>query len=168
MKSKAIRRLSRLISQDFAPNTRTKILESYKVWPWNKLKGCVFNVFRVEGTWISFIVMFLQVLYLPSTTVVKTEYLEQGFLRNFFFNFALSFIGNYDPVSLQILSKKWDLIETEVSNYDKFICNIFGWDTARIGVIRAKVDLTICVCLNRTKPWLELSSINTALDLSRK
>ena len=53
-----------------------------------------------------FIVMFLQVLYLPSTTVVKTEYLEQGFLRNFFFNFALSFIGNYDPVSLQILSKK--------------------------------------------------------------
>ena len=28
--------------------------------------------------------MFLQVLYLPSTTVVKTEDLEEGFLRSFF------------------------------------------------------------------------------------
>ena len=30
-----------------------------------------------------FIGMFLQVLYLPSTTVVKTEDFEEGFLRSF-------------------------------------------------------------------------------------
>ena len=29
--------------------------------------------------------MFLQVLYLPSTTFVKTEDLEEGFLRSFSF-----------------------------------------------------------------------------------
>ena len=53
-----------------------------------------------------FIGMFLQVLYLPSTTVVKTEDLEEGFLRSFYFNFALSVIGNFDSVSLQILGRK--------------------------------------------------------------
>ena len=55
--------------------------------------------------------MFLQVLYLPSTIVVKTEDFEEEFLRSFFFNFALSITGNYDPVSPQISCRKWDLIE---------------------------------------------------------
>ena len=97
----------------------------------------------------------------------------------------------------------------QVSNYGKFICNIFSWDTVKIGIIRAKVQISvrfkmmgcsrvfstcmgivslllvkcrqglsnriknphcfvsvsfcvqqtlrICVCLNRTKPWFELS-----------
>ena len=143
-------------------------MESYKFWPWNKLKGCVFNVFRVEGTWISLLYCFCKFFIFLVPLLLKQNILKRDSWETFFFNFALSFIGNYDPVSLQILSRKWDLIETEVSNYDKFVCNIFGWDTVRIRVIRAKVDLTICVCLNRTKPWLELSSINTALDLSRK
>ena len=51
---------------------------------------------------------------------------------------------------------------TEASNYGTFICNIFGRDTVKIGIFRAKVDLRNCVCLNRTNPWLELSSINIA------
>ena len=95
---------------------------------------------------------------------------------------------------------------TEVSNYGKFICNISGWNTVKLGIIRAKVqfsmwilkiscsrissiclgivnllvvkcrqdnskksallcfctflclvELRICVCLNRTRPWLELN-----------
>ena len=46
---------------------------------------------------------------------------------------------------------------TEVSNYGKFICNTFGWNTVKIEIIRAKVDLGICVCPNRTKFWLELN-----------
>ena len=32
---------------------------------------------------------------------------------------------------------------TEVSNYDKFICNIFRRDTKKVGIIRAKVQF-IC------------------------
>ena len=32
---------------------------------------------------------------------------------------------------------------TEVSNYGKFICNIFGWDTEKIGIIRAKVQIIV-------------------------
>ena len=54
-------------------------------------------------------------------------------------------------------NETWLTKLTEVSNYGKFIFNIFGWDTVKIGIIRAKVDLRICVCLNRTKPWLELN-----------
>ena len=54
-----------------------------------------------------FIGMFLQVLYLSSTTVVKPEDLEEGWIfQKFFFNFALSVIGNFDPVSIQILRRK--------------------------------------------------------------
>ena len=45
---------------------------------------CV-KCFQSGGYMNFFIVMFLQALYLPSTTVVKTEYLEEEFLRNFFF-----------------------------------------------------------------------------------
>ena len=33
---------------------------------------------------------------------------------------------------------------TEVSNYGKFICNIFGWNTVKIGIIRAKVEVSVC------------------------
>ena len=81
-----------------------------------------------------FIVMFLQLLYLPNTTVGKTRS-WRGIFEKFFFNFALSVIGNYDPVSLQISCRKWDLKKlTEFSNDGKFICNIFSLDTIKIGI----------------------------------
>ena len=105
MKNIAIRTLYILFSWDFAPNTRAKNLKSvYKVRPWNKLKGFVFSVIRLE-VYTSFVTgIFLQVLYLPSTAVVEIEDLEDGFLRSFFF--ALSIIGNFDLVSLQISCRK--------------------------------------------------------------
>ena len=56
-----------------------------------------------------FIVMLLQVFYLPSATVVKAR--SWRVIFKVFFDFALSVIGNYDPVSLQISCRKWDLIE---------------------------------------------------------
>ena len=34
---------------------------------------------------------------------------------------------------------------TEVSNYGKFICSIFGCDTAKIEIIRAKVQYSVWV-----------------------
>ena len=34
---------------------------------------------------------------------------------------------------------------TEVSNYDKFICNIFGRDTEKIRIIRAKVQIIVWI-----------------------
>ena len=54
-----------------------------------------------------FIEKILQVLYFPSTAVVKAENLEEGFFRSPFSNFVLPDIGNFDPVSLlQISCKK--------------------------------------------------------------
>ena len=117
------------------------------------MKGFVFRlVFVFTG-------MFSQFLYLPSTTVVKTEDLEERFLRSFFFILHFQSLGTM----IQFLFKSrvgdetWLEIFAEVSNYGKFICNIFRWDSVKRGIIRAKVDLRICVCLNRTKPWLELN-----------
>ena len=131
------------------PNNRAKILESFhKVWPWNKLKGPVFSVIRYEG-YVNFLIgKVLQVLYFPSNAAVKTENLKEDFLRSFFSNFALPVIENYDPVC-----RKWKQVEvgnesrlkklTEVSNYRKFICNIFGWDIEKIGIIRAKIQIIV-------------------------
>ena len=58
-----------------------------------------------------FIGKVLKVLYFPINAVVKTENLEEGFLRSFFSNFALLVIGNYDSVSLNITCRKWEQVE---------------------------------------------------------
>lgn len=57
---------------------RTKILVPfYKVWPWNQLKGLdVFSVIRLKDEVKFSIGKILQVLYFPSTFVVKTKNLE--------------------------------------------------------------------------------------------
>ena len=34
---------------------------------------------------------------------------------------------------------------TEVSNYGKFICNIFGWNTVKIGIIRDKIQFSVWI-----------------------
>ena len=43
----------------------------------------MFSVIRLEGYMNFFIGMFLQALHLASTTAVKTEYFEEGFLQLF-------------------------------------------------------------------------------------
>ena len=76
-------------------------LESfYKIWSWNKLKGPVLSVIRLEG-YVNFLLgKVLQVLYFRNNAVVKRENLKETFLRSFFSKFALPVIGNYDTVSL--------------------------------------------------------------------
>ena len=108
-------------------------------------------------TWISSLEWFLKVLCLPSTTVVKTEDFEKGFLISFFLILHFQSLGTMAqfPLKSRVGNETWLKKLTEVCNYGKFICNIFGWYTVKIGFIRAKVDLKICVCLNRTKPLLE-------------
>ena len=34
---------------------------------------------------------------------------------------------------------------TEVSNYAKFICIIFGWDNVKVGIIRVKVQVSVWI-----------------------
>ena len=59
----------------------------------------MFSVIRYEG-YVNFLSdKVLQVLYFPSKAAVKTENLQEEFLRSFFPNFALPAIENYDPVS---------------------------------------------------------------------
>ena len=67
------------------------------------MKGPVFTAIRLEGYVNFFIGKVLQVLYFPSNAFVKTEDLEEGFLRRFFSDFELPVIGNYDSFSSNLL-----------------------------------------------------------------
>ena len=148
MKNIAIRILYKLIIKT-ALNTRAEILKSiYKVWPWNKLKEPVFSIIRLEGYVNFFIGKVSQVLCFPGNSVAKIENLVEGFLRSFFPNFAHSVIGTVTQCLFKCrVGNKTRLKKlTEVSNYGKFIWNIFGWDTVKRGVIiRAKVQFSVWI-----------------------
>ena len=53
----------------------------------------MFSVIRLKAYMNFFIVMFLQLLYLPNTTVGKTEDHEEGFLRSFFLILPFQSLG---------------------------------------------------------------------------
>ena len=56
----------------------------YKGWPWNKRKRInVLTFIRLKDEANFFIESFLEVLYFPSTIVVKTKNLDDKFLRTF-------------------------------------------------------------------------------------
>ena len=90
-----------------------------------------------------FIEMFLQVFYLPSTTVIKTRDLEGAFLRSFLKVLHLQLLVTTNQFLLKsfVGNETWLTKLTEVSNYRKFICNNFVWDIVQIWIIRAKVDM---------------------------
>ena len=132
MKNIGIRKLYKLISKDCAPYTRVEILISlYKVWPWNKLKELVFSVISLEG-WSKF--LYLKFFASPfifcclNQKILKGNFLEVSFL-------ILCF------QSLRIMTQFF-FRSTEIFNYGKFVSNIFGWDTVRIWIIRAKVKFS--------------------------
>ena len=100
-------------------------------------KGFVFDVIRLEGYMNFLIGMFLQVLYLPSTTAVNTKDLEERFLRSFFSILYFQLLGTMTKFvsKFRVRNELWLKKLTEVSNYVKFICHIFGWDIVKIGNI---------------------------------
>ena len=91
-----------------------------------------------------FIGMLLQVLYLPSTIVVKREDLEVGFLKSFFKILHFQSLETMTQLLFKSLVQNEIQLKklTEVSNYCKFVSNIFGWDTVKIEIIRAKVQFS--------------------------
>ena len=108
----------------------------------------MFSVNRVKGYMNFFNGMSLQVLYLSSTIAFKTEDLEEGFFKKFFF-LILHFqsLGTMTefPFKFCVGNKIWLKKLTEVSNYGKFISNIFGCDSVKIGIIRAKVHFSVWI-----------------------
>ena len=45
----------------------------------------------------------------------------------------------------RVRNQTWLKKLTEVSNDAKFIFNIFGWDTVKIGIIRARVQFIVWI-----------------------
>ena len=93
----------------------------------------MFRVIRSEGEVNFFIGKFLQVLYFPSTANVKIETLEEEFLRDFFLILSFPSLGIMTKFLFKsrVENESWLKQSAEVSNYRKFICNIFGWDTVK-------------------------------------
>ena len=104
----------------------------------------MFSVIVLKSYMNFFIGMLLQVLYLPSTIVVKREDLEEGFLKSFFKILHFQSLETMTQLLFKSLVQNETQLKklTEVSNYCKFICNIFGWDTVKIEIIRAKVQFS--------------------------
>ena len=50
---------------------------------------------------------------------------------------------------------------TEVSNYGKLICNVFGWDAVKIGIIRAKHYAKIVRIRIYSGPYFPAFGLNT-------
>ena len=97
----------------------------------------LFIVMRFEGYMNFFTGMFLQVL--------QAEDPEKEFLRSLFLILYFQSLGSM----IQFLFKScggnetWLKKLTEVSNYSKF--NVFGWDTVKIGIIRAKFQFGVWI-----------------------
>ena len=87
----------------------------------------VFSVIRLEGEVNFFTGKFLQVLYFPSTAVVKIENLEEGFLRSIFSIFCFQSLGIMTQFFFKsrVGNETWLKKSTEVSNYGKCISNIW-------------------------------------------
>ena len=105
----------------------------------------MFSVIRLIGAVNFFIVKFLQVLYFPSTAAIKTENPEEEFLGSFHSNlrFQLLKIIPQFLFRSRVGNETWLKKSTEVSSYGKFIYDIFGWKTVKIGIIRAKYQFSV-------------------------
>ena len=72
-------------------------------------------------------------------------------MKSLFSKFALPLIGNYDPVSLQILCRKYESwlkinLQKSLIMVNLSLCVMFfGWDTVKIGIIRAKAQFSVWI-----------------------
>ena len=143
IKNIAIRTLYKPISIDFDPNTRAEILVSlYKVWLQNKLKGFVFSAISLEGEVISLLDSFCKSFYFLSLNqkILKGTFWEVSFL---ILSFQLLRIMTQFFFRSCVGSETWLIKFTDVSTCGKFICNIFGCDTGKIGITWAKVQFSV-------------------------
>ena len=79
--------------------------------------------------------------------LLKQKILEKDFWEGF--SFILHFQSLVSMTQFLFKSRVGNKTRskklTEVSNYGKFICNIFGWDTVTIGIIRANVQISVSI-----------------------
>ena len=96
-------------------------------------------------TWISLLGRCYNFFIFLVTLLLKQKILERDFWEVFSFILHFQSLGTMTQflfksrVGNETSLKKL----TEVSNYGKFICNMFGWDTVKIGIIRAKVQISV-------------------------
>ena len=116
-------------------------------------------------TWISLLERCCKSFFSLVTLLLKQKILERDFWEVFSFILHFQSLGTMTQflfksrVGNETRLKKL----TEVSNYVKFICNIFSWDTVKIGIIRANVQfmcgLKMMGCLRIFSICVEIVSL---------
>ena len=145
MKNIDIRTFYKLISKDIVPKNRTEILVSFIMFGHEiNLKGLCLVLSAGRVKWISLLEIFCKSFYF---LLLNQKILKGDFREVFLLNLCLQSLG----IMTQFLLKSWVENETwlkkstKASNYGKFICNIFRWDTIKIGIIRAKVQFSMWI-----------------------
>ena len=111
-------------------------------------KGLCLVVSDWRVSWISLLKRFCKSFTFLVTLLLKHKVLQMDFWELSFLILHFQSLGTLSQflvksrVGNETMLKKF----TEVStNYGKFICNIFGWNAVKIGVIRAKVQDSVWI-----------------------
>ena len=102
----------------------------------------VLSYWRV--TWISLLECFCKSFIFPVPLLLKEKILKWDFWKAFFKILHFQSLETMTQLLFKSLVQNEIQLKklTEVSNYCKFISNIFGWDTVKIEIIRAKVQFS--------------------------
>ena len=94
--------------------------------------------------WISLLKSFCKYY---NFLMLKQEVLNGDFWEVFCLIFCFPSLGIMTQLLLKsyVGNEIWLKKSTEVSNYGKFICNIFEWDTVKIRIVRAKAKFSVCI-----------------------
>ena len=117
------------------------ILSSIKFHHGMNWKGLCLMLSDCRVKWISLLECFCKSFIFLLPLLLKQKILK----RDFWGVFSILYFQSLRTM-IQVFFKSWVGNETwEVSNYGKFICNIFCWDTVKIGVIRVRVELSVWI-----------------------
>ena len=98
-------------------------------------------------TWMSLLETFCKSFFFLVTLLLKQKILQRDFWEVSFLILrfqSLETMTQFLSIS-RVGNKTWLKHFSEFCNYGKFICNIFGWNTVKMGIIRAKVQVSVWI-----------------------
>ena len=110
-------------------------------------KGLCLVLSNWRFTWISLLNRFCKSFIFLVMLLLKQKILKRDFREVSFLILPFQSLGTMTQFLFKSCVGNETRLKklTEVSNYGKFIYNIFGQDTAKIGIIRAKVQFSVWV-----------------------
>ena len=97
--------------------------------------------------WMSLLERFCKSFIFLVTLLLKQQILKRDFWEVSFLILRFQSFGTMTQFLLKSCVENETRLKklTEVSNYAKFICIIFGWDNVKVGIIRVKVQVSVWI-----------------------